>query len=517
VNKYSNIVTIAEGHERWLEADHPKRPGLKNRDRKDNDLKNYERALECFAAAVGDGEPDLGKLPLELLRIDDGLLGRQLREGSKLLAARSGRQPPSEKTLSNQASCLRAIRNVAIGEHVGRLSVTDALSRRANKQVRNRPHFSTEAWPEALKQEWEAYKDWKLTPMLPPEEARYRKGHVRELTLNTYLRCVNMYVGYFVKELGRGEVTLENLCDPANFVAYLNWYLHATSEGGYCAAHDTGVALATVSRYLVAKGRIGEEVADGRKIWDVFYEHARRIKGVGAQRGLLPDKREVEAWRPWHLLEMAEAIWKSEPVHKGAPNPYRHHMQLISRKRTALLLRLGTESPLRIRNWAEMQWNKNLFKNRQGHWVVRFKGEELKVSHRGFKTNVYEVVYSAEAGEWIERWRAELSKYLGDDFEEHCPYVFIRGDLKGGVDHESLRTQIRGLVLEVSGKDFHPHLIRSIVASNVVNELGGDGIGLAAKLLGDTVKVVMDTYYRPNTDDAMQKYLDICFKNKKKG
>lgn len=39
-------------------------------------------------------------------------------------------------------------------------------------------------------------------------------------------------------------------------MAYLNWYLHATSKGGYCAAHDTGVALVTVSRYLVAKGRI---------------------------------------------------------------------------------------------------------------------------------------------------------------------------------------------------------------------------------------------------------------------
>lgn len=166
---------------------------------------------------------------------------------------------------------------------------------------------------------------------------------------------------------------------------------------------------------------------------------------------------------------MAEVIWKSEPVHKGVPNPYRYRAQQISRKRTALLLRLGMESPLRIRNWVEMQWGKNLFKNRQGQWVVRFKGEELKVSHRGFKTNVYEIVYSAEAGDWIERWRVELSKHLGDDFEKHCPYVLIRGDLKRGADHESLRAQIRGLVLEVSGKDFHPHLIRSIVASHVVN------------------------------------------------
>jgi integrase len=73
------------------------------------------------------------------------------------------------------------------------------------------------------------------------------------------------------------------------------------------------------------------------------------------------------------------------------------------------------------------------------------------------------------------------------------------------------------LVLEVSGKDFHPHLIRSIVAFHVVNELGGAGIGLAANLLGDTVKVVMDAYYRPNTDDAMKDYIDMCFKNKGKG
>lgn len=517
MDKYSDMLTLVEGLAQWLEAEHPNQPGLKNRDRKENDLKNHERALQCFAAAVGDGEPDLSKLPLELLRVDDGLLGRQLREGSKLLAARKGRQLPSDKTLSNQASCLRAIRDVAIGEQVKRLSVTDALNKRAKRQIRNRPTFPSNTWPDGLKLEWEDHKTWKLTPLLPPEEGRYRKEHVRELTVDTYRRCVNMYVGYFVKEQGRAEVTLEDLCDPANFVAYLNWYLHAKSEGGYCAAHDTGVALATVSRYLVAKGRIDEEGADGQKIWDVFYEHAKQIKAIGAQRGLLPDKREVGSWRPWHLLEMAEEIWKSEPVHKRAPNPYRHRLQRISRKRTALILRLSMESPLRIRNWAEMQWGKNLFKNRQGQWVVRFKGEELKVSRRGFKTNVYEVVYSAEAGKWIERWRAELREHLGGDFEKCCPYVLIRGDLKGGTDPDSLRAQLRGLVLEITGKDFHPHLIRSIVASHVVNELGGAGIGLAAKLLGDTTKVVMDEYYRPNTDDAMQDYIDVCFKKKRQG
>lgn len=43
-------------------------------------------------------------------------------------------------------------------------------------------------------------------------------------------------------------------------------------------------------------------------------------------------------------------------------------------------------------------------------------------------------------------------------------------------------------------------------ASYLVNEFGPKGIGLAAELLGDTIKVVMATYFRPNNEEALLLY-----------
>jgi hypothetical protein len=502
---------------RWLEADHPKRPGLKNRDRQDNDLKNHERALQCFTAAVGDGETDLSKLPLSLLQVSDALVARQVREGARLLAEHSRKAIPGDKTLSNLVSCLKAVRKVALEGLAPRQTVTQVLKGKVKPKRRTRPSFPSDSWPEGLKDEWQGFLAWKTVDFLPSNEERFRKKRVRQTTCKAYLRKTNVYVGWFVRELGRSALTLEDLCDLDNYVAYLNWYLNLEAGGGYASAKETGVTLVTLSQYLVAKGRLSEDHIDGLKIWDAFYARAYKAVELGADRGVIDELKEIGDWKPWHLAELAEAMWNSEPVHSGAVHGQRHRTQLVCRKRTALLFRLGMETPLRIRNWSEMQWGKNLYKNKRGQWIVRFKGEELKVGRRELKTNVYERTYSDEAGKWIERWRRVLEDRLGPDFETQCPYVFPHGNLdRERCAENSLRRQMNGLSLEIYGKPFNPHLLRHIVASHVVNELGPGGLKLAAELLGDTNNVVLNTYYRPNTAEAFQNYLAVCSEKKQK-
>ncbi len=132
------VLTLADGHNRWLEADHPKQPGLKNRDRKENDLKNHERALQCFIAAVGDGEVNPAKLPLSLLQVSDPLLARQAREGVRLLAEQRNKQVASDKTLSNLVSCVKAIRNAALDGIATRQPVKEVLKGQVKSKRKKR-------------------------------------------------------------------------------------------------------------------------------------------------------------------------------------------------------------------------------------------------------------------------------------------------------------------------------------------------------------------------------------------
>lgn len=147
-----------------------------------------------------------------------------------------------------------------------------------------------------------------------------------------------------------------------------------------------------------------------------------------------------------------------------------------------------------------------------GRWRVFFKGDELKIGRRGYVTNVYEVVYSEEASRRIDLWRAELRERFGPDFETLTPHVLPPNnphDRRSGVQltYGAFSQGVKSLVMELRGETFHPHKIRHIVGSYLVNEHGAGGLGLAAKLLGDTPQVILDAYYRPNTKQDLADYV----------
>jgi integrase len=156
-----------------------------------------------------------------------------------------------------------------------------------------------------------------------------------------------------------------------------------------------------------------------------------------------------------------------------------------------------------------MRWGHNLKKMPDGRWQVLFRGQELKVARRGVSTNEYKYTYSTATSRFIDRWREELTSYVGADFERRCPYVFVASapPTSKPMTYQAFQTSVANLVMELRGEKFNPHLVRHIVASYLVNEHGPGGLGLAAELLGDTVKVVLDTYYRPNTQQTLQDYL----------
>jgi len=64
--------------------------------------------------------------------------------------------------------------------------------------------------------------------------------------------------------------------------------------------------------------------------------------------------------------------------------------------------------------------------------------------------------------------------------------------------------------MEIRGETFHPHMVRHIVGSYFVNEYGAGGFGLAAELLGDTIEIVLKSYYRPNTKKDFENYLKLA-------
>jgi integrase len=229
---------------------------------------------------------------------------------------------------------------------------------------------------------------------------------------------------------------------------------------------------------------------------------------VGAMRGDLVEKDDVGHWTPDDLLAIGREAWRTPVPKSRRGDEERYRTRTFLRLRSGLFFLLAYETPLRLRNFREMRWGTNLKKNAEGRYALHFKGLELKVANRGFRTNEYRHTYSEEASACIDRWRAHLVTYFGDEFEARCPYVFAASTGRDRpADENSFRLRISALVFELRGETFNPHKVRHIVASYLVRETKG-GHNLAAKLLGNRKETVLSTYDRPNNEEALQEYLE---------
>ena len=158
----------------------------------------------------------------------------------------------------------------------------------------------------------------------------------------------------------------------------------------------------------------------------------------------------------------------------------------------SLMLRLWTRRPYRQTNIRTMLLNENLYKRPHGKWAIKYASEELKVATKNNRTNYFDLPFPEDLipllEEYLRLWHPILIAKREAAFAN---IVFLNAWGKpytlGG-----LRTKVCNTVYSVTGKYFHPHLIRSIFATEYISDTS-DFYG-AAVLLNDTIKTVIDSY-----------------------
>ena len=506
--------TLQDGYELWLQADHPKRAGVLNRNRSETDLLNHKRALRCFAAGYSSGGRSVEQITLNAFGAAEPLVARYVARGAELLAADGRGVQPAKKTVSNLVSCLRAIRTAVFGDADAPAQVESAQKRlRELPKRKSRIRSPVASWPTRFAAEWQDYRAWKTKPVLSEAEGpAYRRTRCRARTIDdAHLSSINPYVGFLVRERRMAGFGLVDACSSELFRSFINWHLTQDADGGYIFLKGASAVLATLSQYLVATGQLPEP-ASGKKPWDSFYDLGREVMRLGAERGEITAASDIGHWKPADLHQLGLQGWDLFPLQNKMTGARAQATAVFNRKRSALFFYLACETPMRARNWLEMRWHKNMLRTENGRWQVRFVGEELKIGRRGYATNVYEHTYSEPASRMIDRWREVLAERFGPNFETVSPHVFPPSDPhnpRSGhqLSYGAFAQGIKYLVMELRGETFHPHKVRHIVGSHLVNELGAGGLGLAAKLLGDTPQVVLDAYYRPNTQQDLTNYV----------
>ena len=147
------------------------------------------------------------------------------------------------------------------------------------------------------------------------------------------------------------------------------------------------------------------------------------------------------------------------------------------------MLRLWTYIPYRQRNMREMQLGENLYQDAQGTWRITFRGEQLKVASRRGRPNVFDLPFPETLVPVLEEYLAVWRPILVGKAWHPSSYVFLT---RYGTPFqaESLGETIQNIVYRYTGKHWHPHIIRTVWATEWIRKTHGD-FYTAAIMLND--------------------------------
>ena len=443
--------------------------------------KDCKTALKELAHALGS--PSMEDCQVDTARLKEATWGEALDAHFQLLATQ-GRMI-SGGNRRNMKSNLRTVFRLA--EAHGLLAAPLPLvlltkprraaferEQRATAPYRSTYHPTTgprryrlreEEWPADIAQAWRRYR------------AKCPIGR-RETTFRAYAIALGTYLGYLVHVCGHTP-TWEDVFDQEQLTDFVRW--HAARLG---ADHLT-----------VWGRRVGVIVAAMAKVMQ-----DPRARELADWRNTLKPPAPVHNKRAHHWVSLLDLTRAAERclAEGRAPLAVRRDNQHPGAQRAAafqrgLILKLLVEIPLRQRNVRELRWDEHFEKDQHGHWRLILRGKDLKVGTRGGQANTYEVDLTEgykDLLQLFEDWR--------NDFRPRLPgattsqYVFLTG--RGNpFSQTALYAELSCAVAMHTGKRFYPHLIRTIWATEYLEEYPGDYAG-AADALGDTVATVMKTY-----------------------
>jgi integrase len=204
----------------------------------------------------------------------------------------------------------------------------------------------------------------------------------------------------------------------------------------------------------------------------------------------------MQSWVPLtELKRIGDALWPD-----SRPKGYIKHVAV--RAGLSLILQLWTFIPYRSRNIREMQLEENLYRDHHGHWRIKFVGEQLKVSEKRGKTNIFDLPFPPalvpRLEEYMTVWRPLL-----ETPSKPLTYLFVNRD-GNPWSHPGLQRLVRTTVYRYTGKFFHPHIVRTIWATEWIKNTHGD-FYTAAVMLNDTLEIVIKKYTYLLEEDVAEK------------
>jgi hypothetical protein len=329
-----------------------------------------------------------------------------------------------------------------------------------------RYYYPMDLWPKALRQPFEAF-------------CLGQTFKVRESTQENYRNHMTAYVSYGLSLDSPRLTTWDQVFETDRLTRFIIWHAKRVDAG---RISYMGLQVARLLRTIAN--------ATHRPEADALHT---LIKDLPAVRPLHDKQAAYHRISAQELESVGLVLLNTshQPLRGNAPfKNERPGLLRATTNQTALLLRLLWRVPLRSRNIREMELGKNLFRDAQGIWTIRFMGDELKVDQRRGKINIFQA-----------RWPDELVTHLDEYLTIFRPR-FPHADISSLVfpNRQGVKQTHAGFYYRISQpiyihlrKRLFPHLVRSLWTDSWI-ESGGD-VATGAYMLNNAVTTMLEHYH----------------------
>jgi hypothetical protein len=359
---------------------------------------------------------------------------------------------------------------------------------------RNGTYLRYHDWPHQLQDAFTAFATWATSPIVPERDAKLRK---RPWTIQSYQNTFEAFFGYLHHIRHVSPLTFEHLVDFDLVSAFVHWHVNELH-------HRPTEAIRNFLKNLLAFTRQYHPLP------------AFRAQVVALRKTLpLPPPRynKKDAWVSLDTLnQIGLSLWpKKRPKDIISPHSQVPGLRYARRAGLSLMLRLWTFRPYRSRNMREMQLGENLHQDAQGLWRITFRGEQLKVATKRGQANIFDLPFPQDLvpllEDYLDTWRPILLRGRTNRESppslEPNPYVFLTSNATP-YNYQNLKQSTKDIVYRYTGKHWHPHIIRTVWATEWIKKTHGD-FYTAAIMLNDRLDTVITKYTHLLEEDVAEK------------
>jgi integrase len=442
--------------------------------------KDIKTSLRYLSTALG--QPSLEQCPVDAACREPATWAQALEDHFRVLTAQG--RTISAATRRNTRNNLRVVFRLAEAHGLLAAPLPPRLLSKPRRGVFERqqretsPYQTTyspqtgpryfglpqDAWPPDIQAGWRAYQ----------AQCGLR---LRESSFRTYKKGLATYLGYHATICGRTP-TWDDLFDVTQLTEFLRWYAARLQRPISVHARQVVVMAAAIANVLK-------------------HPHARALADF---RNELPTPAPLHIKRAhWVSLARLEAVAEDCLAEGRVPYVVRPRDRFPGVRRATqfqrgVMLKLLVRVPLRQRNVRELRLDKNLYQDQEGHWQLSFSGDELKIGERQGRANTYDVDLSDDRPDFIpvleEFLQVHRRRLPGS---ATSPFLFLTYHGRQ-FNEQAVGGELSSIVSRYTGQRFYPHLIRTIWATEYLEDHPGD-FATVAEMLGDTLAVVMKTYY----------------------